>query len=162
MKILGVDPGSRVTGLGLISGSGSSYRVGFAEAINLHSKESLAKRLGRLVDRFEAILDQMSPDVVVFESAFRGKSSRSLIVLAQARGALLAAAGRKHFEIAEYSPAEVKSAVAGHGRADKEQVQRMVRLQLAYREPMKDDVADALAVAFCFALRAKMDRLIKP
>ncbi len=149
-----------MTGLGLISGSGSTFRVGLAEAITLQTKESLAVRLGRLVERFEAVLDEEGPDVVGFEKGFHGASSRSLIVLAQARGALLATAGRKNLEIAEYSPAEVKSAVAGHGRADKEQVQRMVRLQLAYREPMKDDVADALAVAFCFALRAKMDRLM--
>lgn len=95
------------------------------------------------------------------ETPFHGLNSRTLVVLAQARGALLAVAAGQGLEIDEYSPAEVKSAVAGHGRAAKDQVARMVRMHLSLPDTkLSPDASDALAVAICFAQRHRMDRLI--
>jgi crossover junction endodeoxyribonuclease RuvC len=104
---------------------------------------------------------QWQPDLAVLETPFHGMNARSLIVLAQARGALLAVLAGRSLEIREYSPAEIKSAVTGNGRADKEQVARMVRLLLAAdpRQSWAADATDALAVALCCAQRLKLDRL---
>lgn len=98
--------------------------------------------------------------MAVLESLYHGVNPRSLIVLAQARGALVLTLARRHLEVHEYSPAEVKSAVAGNGRADKEQVGRMVRLILGLGdEKLPSDTSDALAVAICYAQRLRLDRL---
>lgn len=91
------------------------------------------------------------------ESPFLGLNARSLVVLAQARGALVATLGRHQIEVVEYSPAEVKSALTGHGGATKEQVARMVNLLLARRDPASFDATDALAAALCYAHRQRMD-----
>ena len=101
------------------------------------------------------------PDVAVLESLFHGVNPRSLIVLAQARGALLATVARLGLPVAEYSPAEVKTAVTGHGRADKAQVARMVVLILGLGsgEKLSSDASDALAVAICYAQRLRLDSL---
>jgi crossover junction endodeoxyribonuclease RuvC len=95
---------------------------------------------------------------VALEEPFHGVNSRSLIVLAQARGALLATVARTAVEVVEYSPAEVKSAVTGSGRADKEQVARMVAILLPGARDAKADAADALAVALTFAARRPLER----
>lgn len=98
---------------------------------------------------------------MALESLFHGINPRSLIVLAQARGALVAAIGRAGIELYEYTPAEIKSAVTGSGRADKEQVSRMVRLILGLgEEGLSADAGDALAVALCLAQRSRLDRLV--
>jgi crossover junction endodeoxyribonuclease RuvC len=97
----------------------------------------------------------------VLESPFHGASSRALIVLSQARGALLAVLGRHGLEVCEYSPAEVKSAVTGNGRADKRQVARMVQILLGLDTAgTNSDATDALALAICYAQRGRLDRLV--
>jgi len=104
----------------------------------------MAKQLSELIAQWQ-------PEVAVLETPFHGLNTRSLVVLAQARG----------LEIGEYSPAEVKSAVAGQGRATKEQVARMVKLQLSLVDDnLSADASDALAMAICFAQRRHMDRLL--
>src|SRR5947209_2555042 len=109
------------------------------------------------------LIDRHPPDLAVLETPFHGMNARSLIVLAQARGALLAVVAGRGIEICEYSPAEVKSAVTGNGRADKDQVARMVRLLLSARcEGWASDATDALAVAICCAQRLRLDRLADP
>lgn len=106
------------------------------------------------------MLARRPPDLAALETPFHGMNARSLIVLAQARGALLAALAGSGLEIREYSPAEVKSAVTGNGRADKEQVARMVRLLLATAgDGWASDATDALALALCCAQRLRLDRL---
>jgi crossover junction endodeoxyribonuclease RuvC len=115
----------------------------------------LPQRLRILGAGIEEVLERWRPDVVVLEASFHGRSTRSLIVLAQARGALLLVAARAGIAIVEYAPAEVKSAVTGSGRADKSQVARMVSLQLGLTERPVADAADALAVALCFTVRSR-------
>ena len=108
-------------------------------------------------------MSEHRPRVAVLESLYHGVNPRSLIVLAQARGALLATLARAGLKVEEYSPAEIKSAVTGHGRADKQQVARMVSLILGLGErEMPPDASDALAVAICFAQRFRLDSLGAP
>ncbi len=122
--------------------------------------EPLARRLAHLADEVERLLSTHQPQAAVVEKSFHGINSRSLIVLAEARGAILSCLGRHPIEIAEYSPAEVKAAVTGNGRADKTQVARMVQVILGLAgKPPRHDTTDALALALCFSQRATLDRL---
>lgn len=160
MRILGLDPGSRYTGYGLIDRQGSRVQPIAQGRIVLPGSSPLPERLGQLCSELREVVQQFQPEAAVLESLFRGVNPRSLIVLAQARGALLATLAAERLEIHEYSPAEVKSAVTGNGRADKSQVERMVKLILGLGETrLTADASDALAVAICFAQRLRLDRL---
>lgn len=113
-----------------------------------------------LCRELERVVEQFRPQAAALEALFQGVNPRSLIVLAQARGALLVTLAQRDISCREYSPAEVKSALTGHGRADKQQVQRMVRLILGLgAEPLSVDASDALAVAVCYAQRYRLDSL---
>ena len=132
------------------------------EAGRISSPKTLAlpARLAHLYGSLGGLLDRCRPDLAVLETPFHGMNSRSLIVLAEARGALLAVLAGRGIEIREYSPAEVKSAVTGNGRADKDQVARMVRLLLAAKgDSWAADATDALALALCCGQRLRLDRL---
>lgn len=161
MLILGLDPGSRHTGYGLVeTGDGSLHAVDYGR-FSCPASQPVPSRLATLTRQLRDLIDQRQPDVAVLETPFHGLNTRSLIVLAQARGALLAVLAERGVEIGEYSPAEVKSAVTGQGRASKDQVAQMVKLQLSLRdEKISPDASDALAMAICFAQRHRMDRLI--
>ena len=154
MKILGLDPGSRHTGFGIVEPRGSSCRVLQQGRISCPSRTPLPERLARIAAAVDEILDRWEPSVAVLETPYHGVNSRSLIVLAQARGALLATLAAHDLAIEEYSPAEVKSTVTGNGRAGKEQVSRMVTL-LTGVDPgdLSEDAADAIAVALCYAAK---------
>jgi crossover junction endodeoxyribonuclease RuvC len=159
MLILGIDPGSRHTGYGAVRKDGPSLAVVEAGTISPPAGSSFGERLALLGREIGAVADRLQPDTAVLETPFHGMNARSLIVLAQARGALLAALAQRELEIREFSPAEVKAAVTGNGRAGKDQVARMVRLLLAFREECSQDATDALAVAVCCAQRFQMDRI---
>ena len=160
VRILGLDPGSRHTGYGFVDKEGSGLSPIAYGRISCPAKLSLPDRITYLATELEDLLEQWSPQIVAVETPFHGLNVRSLIVLAQARGALLAVLGRRGFQIREYSPAEVKSAVTGHGRSDKEQVARMVRMTLALRDQnLSPDASDALAVAICCAQLQRFENL---
>ncbi len=160
MLILGLDPGSLHTGYGLVERRGSTLELVDAGRISCPRDAPLATRLARLAGLLQELVDRRPPDLAVVESPFHGMNARTLIVLAQARGALLAVLGLRGIETREYSPAEVKSAVTGNGRADKAQVARMVRLLLATEGAgWASDATDALALAICCAQRLRLDRL---
>lgn len=167
MLILGLDPGSLHTGYGLVERRGSALRAVEAGRISCPRAQALPSRLAHLSACLGELLDRCQPDLAALETPFHGMNSRSLIVLAEARGVLLAVLAGRGLEIREYTPAEVKSAVTGNGRADKGQVARMVRLLLSAREPTREpggggwasDATDALAVALCCAQRLRLDRL---
>ena len=162
MLILGLDPGSRFTGYGLIRADDNRLEVVTHGRFSLPSSSSLALRLAKLSSQLASLLAERPPDVAVLETPFHGLNTRSLVVLAQARGALLAVLGSHGVEIGEYSPAEIKSAVTGSGQADKQQVSRMVALQLSLaQDTLSPDAADALAVAICFARRQRFDHLVR-
>lgn len=159
-RILGLDPGSRYTGYGVIDRRGSRLRPVVYGRISLPRREALAVRLARLARELSELVQRYEPTTAVLEALYGGVNARSLIVLSQARGVLLAVVATEGLEIEEYSPAEVKTAVTGYGRADKDQVAFMVRRILGLgREPIENDASDALAVAICYAQRSKMDRL---
>jgi crossover junction endodeoxyribonuclease RuvC len=158
LHVLGLDPGSRFTGWGVVALEGNRCRYLACGRIALPSGEPLARRLGVLAHELEALLVRWQPAAAALEEPFHGVNSRSLIVLAQARGALLATLARSAVAVAEYSPAEVKSAVTGNGRADKEQVARMVAMLLPGCRDAVADAADALAVALTFAARRPLER----
>jgi crossover junction endodeoxyribonuclease RuvC len=157
--ILGVDPGSRATGWGAVSQDGPALTFLAAGTLVPPAGEPLPRRLARLATEIGAVADRLAPAIAVLESPFHGMNARSLIVLAQARGALVAALAQRGIEVREYTPAEVKSAVAGSGRAGKDEVARMVRLLLAHGVECSRDASDALAVAVCCAQRLRMDRI---
>ena len=160
LLILGIDPGSLHTGYGLVEKRGSALTPLEAGRFSCPRDLDLPRRLAHLSQRLSELVERRPPDLAVLETPFHGMNAHSLIVLAQARGALLAVLAGRGLEIREYSPAEVKSAVTGNGRADKEQVARMVRLLLAARgEGWASDATDALALAICCAQRLRLDRL---
>lgn len=160
MLILGLDPGSLHTGYGLIEKRGSALVAIDAGRFSCPRDLDLPRRLAYLAGRLSELLTVRRPDLAVLETPFHGMNARSLIVLAQARGALLAVLAGQGVEIREYSPAEVKSAVTGNGRAEKDQVARMVRLLLSSPgDGWASDATDALALAICCAQRLRLDRL---
>lgn len=162
MLVLGLDPGSLHTGYGLVAIDGGTARLIACGRISPGRSLPLARRLARLSEGVTALVRRWQPQVAVLESPFLGGNTRSLMVLAQARGALVAALGSAQLEVLEYSPAEVKSALTGHGAAAKEQVARMVRLllELGGASPPLD-ATDALAVALCYAHRRRIDSLTR-
>jgi crossover junction endodeoxyribonuclease RuvC len=160
LRILGIDPGSLHTGYALIEKSGSAVTALDAGRLSCPNGMAVPQRLAWLVERLTEKLAGWQPELAVLETPFHGMNSRSLIVLAEARGALLAVLAGRGVEIREYTPAEVKSAVTGNGRADKEQVARMVRILISLDgRRLAADATDALAVALCGAQRLRMDRL---
>ena len=161
MLILGIDPGSRHTGWGVIEAVGGSHTLIADGRISTTVRGSTPQRLADLAMGVDEILDNWSPDLAAVESTFYGRNPRSLIVLAQARGAIIAGLARRQLEVNEYAPAEVKTAIAGTGRAGKAEVARMVTLllRLDRTESKPRDTTDAIAVALCCAKRYRMDRL---
>ncbi|HEX2251841.1 MAG TPA: crossover junction endodeoxyribonuclease RuvC [Thermoanaerobaculia bacterium] len=159
MLILGIDPGSLRTGWGAVLKDGPDLKAVEAGTIVCPASDALPARLARLSRGIGEVVDRLEPAAAVLESPFHGMNARSLIVLAQARGALIATLALRGLEVREFTPAEVKAAVTGNGRAGKDQVARMVRLLLAWRGECSHDASDALAVALCCAQRLRMDRL---
>ena len=158
--ILGLDPGSRFTGWGVVERQGSRLSVRGHGRIALPAQAPLAERLVALADEVSSLVAAHHPHVAALEALFHGVNPKSLIVLAQARGAILTSVCRAGLAVHEYSPAEVKSALTGNGRADKEQVAKMVGLMLGLRGRRPSaDATDALAVAICYGQRARLDAL---
>ncbi len=155
MRVLGVDPGSLKTGWGILAGSVSQPRLVCCGVIRLPVKLSLANRLSKLQLELQELVAEHRPGIAAVETAFHGKSSRSALQLAQARGAILACLALANIEVAEYTPATVKKSVTGSGRADKQQVRRMVaRLVDPGAARFPSDATDAIAVAMCHSASA--------
>ena len=155
MRVLGLDPGSRRTGFGVVERSGNLYRCVTHGHAPAPPRLDLAHRIHAIAARVGEIIEQTSPDCVAVEEAFYHESVRSTLVLGHVRGALLVAAVQRGIAIAEYSPREIKLSVAGSGAAAKEQVSFMVRRLLELRSAPQTDASDALAVALCHLHRAR-------
>lgn len=150
MIILGVDPGSRVTGYGVIRTDGQRHECLTYGCIRRPSERDLSQALRNIYDSLDAILDQYHPDAVAVESLFHAVNVKSALVLGHARGIVLLCAAMHDLPLHEYSPLEIKKAVVGYGRAEKAQLQQMAKLLLNLKEiPEPHDAADALAVAVC-------------
>jgi crossover junction endodeoxyribonuclease RuvC len=153
MRILGIDPGSQCTGVGLIDvdQAGRSSFV-HCEGLKLLDAEDFPQRLGLLCEGLERVLEQWQPDQVAIETVFMDKSATSALKLGHARGAAIATVVRRRIPVSEYPPRVIKQSLVGRGAADKDQVQHMVRLLLGLGEAkLQADAADALAVALTHA-----------
>ncbi|MFM8409529.1 MAG: crossover junction endodeoxyribonuclease RuvC [Alphaproteobacteria bacterium] len=156
MRVLGIDPGSHVTGWGLVEAvAGGARQV--ASGVSTPRSRRGASRLGELADFLERLLDEWRPDAVAMERAFMGRNAMSALKLGEVRGALLAVAGRRGLDVVDYPPASVKVAVAGNGRAEKSAVAIGVRHMLGGRHEAGDST-DALAVALCHLLHERHAR----
>jgi crossover junction endodeoxyribonuclease RuvC len=150
MRIIGIDPGTSVTGIGIVENRGGKIYFIHYDCINLNSKESLPDRLKKIYDECLLCIEKFSPDEFAIETAFYGKNIQSTLKLGQARGVAIIAALNSKLKISEYSPREVKKSVTGSGASSKEQVQYMVKSILSLKEEvMSIDSSDALAVALC-------------
>lgn len=149
-RILGIDPGSRITGYGVIDSDGRRNRHVASGAIHVRGGD-LAERLGSIFREVCAIVETYRPEQMAVEEVFVSRNVASALKLGQARGAAICAGVLGALPVAEYSPREVKLAVVGTGGADKTQVQHMVRVLLGLKESLQADRADALAVALCHA-----------
>ncbi len=155
--VFGIDPGSRTTGFGVINVEGNKLRCvdyGAVKGMRRGGENDFPRRLRRIYRELCLSLQKYCPDVVVVEEVFHAVNSRTALRLGEARGVALLAAAESGAQIFEYSPLEVKKSVVGYGRADKQQVQKMVSVLLHLdRTPQPHDAADALAIAICHALR---------
>jgi len=150
LKIFGIDPGSERTGYGCIETDGSRHRLVVCGALAAPTRSSFPERLHVIHAGLAALLEECRPDCVAIENIFHAKNVRSALKLGHARGVALLAASGAGVPIAEYTPAEIKRAVVGFGRAEKQQVGQMVKLLLGLDEvPAPHDAADALAIAIC-------------
>ena len=153
--MLGVDPGTAVTGYGVVARKGDGA-VSLLECgvVRTDARAPLPERLRDIFQGLSEVVERVNPTVIAVEEAFYSKNVRTAIVLGHARGVILLAAALREIEVAEYPPAEVKSAVVGAGAATKEQVGFMVQRLLRLREaPRPADAADGVAVALCHCFR---------
>ena len=148
MRILGVDPGSRVTGYGLIDENRGLITYVSSGCIKTEGNV-FSSRLAEIYRGIESLIDEFSPSEVAIEDIFVARNPQSALKLGQARGAAIAAVVAREMPVAEYAARRVKKAVVGTGRATKEQVQQMVKTLLALSAIPSADAADALAVALC-------------
>ncbi|HOO90811.1 MAG TPA: crossover junction endodeoxyribonuclease RuvC [Syntrophales bacterium] len=149
MIILGIDPGTRTTGYGVVeTGERGVVNRAYGE-IRMKKGEPLSSCLKRIYNQLIEIITEYVPDVIALEDIFYGKNVKSLIKLGQARGVVILAGSQTNTPLYEYTPLEVKKAVVGYGRAEKTQVQHMVRVILALKETPPLDASDALAIAIC-------------
>ena len=151
MRILGIDPGSRITGYGVIETQGNRLLHIDNGIIATQATAALADRLKTIYDGVTRVIATLTPEVVAVEQVFLAKNPHAALVLGHARGAAVLAAVNAGLPVHEYSALQVKSAVVGYGRAGKPQVQQMVKALLNLPEIAQEDAADALGVAICHA-----------
>lgn len=157
MRVLGIDPGTMVTGFGVVDdirGKLSSVSYG---AIEGRRKDSFPDRLKKMFDGLNKAIEDYKPEQIALESAFYGKNVKSAIKIGEARGVAILCAALAGVPLFEYAPTEVKRAVVGIGNAQKVQVSKMVKILLSLSEaPEKYDATDALAIAICHCHRMKL------
>lgn len=160
MLVLGIDPGSRYTGYGVVRKSGSDIIYVASGRINAARAGDLSERLPVIYEGICEIIQEFEPEQSAVESIFFAKNAMSSLKLGHARGVSLLALQMANVPLSEYPPASVKQAVAGHGRATKDEVNHMVKMTLRLEGDLAEDAADALAVAICHCQAAGFaDRL---
>jgi crossover junction endodeoxyribonuclease RuvC len=152
MIIIGVDPGTATTGYGIIRKDGQKHTLIKYGCVLTPANTPLCDRLDVIFDELSALIDEFQPEHIAVEELFFAANSKTAIAVGQARGVILLAGKKKGLSVHEYTPLEVKMALTGYGRADKNQIQQMVKTLLSLKEiPKPDDAADALAIAICHA-----------
>jgi crossover junction endodeoxyribonuclease RuvC len=156
--VIGIDPGTALMGYGIVEGEGNRQRAVAYGALTTPPGTAAELRLQRLYRELSALMEQHAPDVLAVEELFFGRNVTTAIFVGQARGVVLLAAADHGVPVREFTPAQVKQGVTGYGRAEKLQVQQMVKVLLNLpAPPQPDDVADALAVGICALQSARFD-----
>ncbi len=149
MRILGIDPGYGIVGYGIIETEGNNIVIDYG-VISTPKEKTLPQRLAIIADCIKAIIDEYKPDEIAIEELFYFKNQKTVIPVAEARGVIVHICGEKCGRVFEYTPLQVKQALTGNGRAEKSQIQFMVKTLLNLEKiPKPDDAADALAIAIC-------------
>jgi crossover junction endodeoxyribonuclease RuvC len=162
MKIVGIDPGIAILGYGVVDFTNNKFKVIDYGAILTTPKNKMPERIEIIYDSLGEILDKYKPDAVAYEELFFNSNAKTAITVGQARGAAVLSAQKRKLNIYEYTPLQVKQAVTGYGRADKKQIQQMVKVMLCLKEvPKPDDVADALAIAICHGHSSHMHEMFR-
>jgi len=162
MKILGIDPGIGKCGWAVIDFQASKVKVLGFGCIETSPKKEISKRLEEVYEEISKIIQKYSPEALSIEELFFNTNAKTAFVVGQARGVILLAASQKNLEISIYTPLQVKIAITGYGRAEKDQIGKMVKTILNLKEiPKPDDTADALAIALTHAFSAKIAKLSK-
>ncbi len=162
MKVLGIDPGSETLGWGVVKKDGSFYRLIDYGTVKSSPKDHFAKRLAKIYDDLQDVIDRFQPDVLSIEEAFFAVNVKVALKLGQVRGVVLLLAEKNGLEIGEYAPRLIKQTVVGYGNAEKHQVQEMVKILLKLPTiPQPHDAADALATAICHFHHATFANKIK-
>jgi crossover junction endodeoxyribonuclease RuvC len=162
MRVIGIDPGSETLGWGVVEGSGLRYSLVDFGTVKSSPKQQFSKRLLKVYQGVEEIIDKYSPDALAVEDTFYAVNVGVALKLGQVRGIMLLLAEQRGLEIAEYSPRLVKQTVVGYGAAEKHQVQEMVRVLLRMKTvPTPHDAADALAIAICHFHHAGVKTKVK-
>lgn len=150
MRILGIDPGLAIVGYGVIDMLGNKFKIVDYGCIITDKDTDFPERLKYIYDSMNYLIEKYSPDELAIEELFFNKNVKTAIAVGQARGVQVLAGINNNLDIYEYTPLQIKQAVAGYGRADKKQIQEMVKVLLNLKEiPKPDDAADALAVSLC-------------
>ena len=161
MIILGIDPGTATTGYGVIENNHGKLKVVDYGCILTDKKLEMPERLDLIASNLKNIIKKHKPQIMSVEELFFFKNAKTIITVGQARGVILFVGKNQGLKVCEYTPLQVKQAVVGYGRADKNQVQQMVKSILGLNEvPKPDDAADALAVAICCASSIKFEKAI--
>ncbi len=152
MIILGIDPGFAITGYGVVDYTGNKFNVIDYGVVSTDKSELFSSRLQSIYDTLSFIIDQYHPDCMAIEELFFNNNAKTAIMAAHGRGVAMLACTKKGLPCYEYTPLQVKQNIAGYGRAEKRQVQQMVKVILKLDSiPKPDDAADALAIAICHA-----------
>ena len=154
MRVLGIDCGTERTGYGVIDSNGAQHSMIEAGVLKTDAKHPLAHRLLTISIGLRGVIERFSPDCAAIEDVFYSVNARSALKLAHVRGVALLMVAECRLPLGEYSPMEVKMSVVGYGRAEKSQVQLMVRSILSLDQELPEDASDAMAVAICHATRA--------
>ncbi len=160
MRILGIDPGYALVGYGIIDVVGNSLKPVKYGCIKTDSKETFYSRMMQINQELKTILAEFEPEELAIEKLFFSRNTSTALDVAQVRGAIIQEALNHNLQVFEYTPVEVKLAVTGYGKADKQQIQQMIKSLLHLVEiPKPDDTADALAIAICHNNSCKIKRL---
>lgn len=157
MRILGIDPGTGILGFGVIESNGTKHQLVDAGVIRTPVKEDDAIRLQTIYDELSDIIASTKPAIMSVEKLFFSQNVTTAMTVAQARGVVLLCGRQAELPIFEYTPQQIKQAITGYGKADKKQMQEMVRVLLALKDtPQPDDCADALAAAITHSMSARL------
>lgn len=157
VRVIGIDPGTAITGWGIVEGDGRNLVMLAAGVITTPAGTPLPNRLQTIYRELTTVIEQWQPETAALEELFFSKNAKTALMVGHGRGVAMLALANANLSIAEYKPLEVKQAITGHGGADKLQMQQMVKLLLTLDDiPRPDDAADALAVAICHLHSARL------